>query len=563
MESTPPTPSTSKKPAGKRWRRRLLWGVGLILMTLAVGFFLFGRLAIETFKVPTNAMAPAIWGRSREVICPQCGYTFQVSASDEIDGRTHRPAGREVVGGICPVCRYPSWGASGGLGAGARPATEGESPRLMRGDRIVAQKLVYRAGDPRRWDIAVFKYPGDTNTVFVKRIVGLPEETVRIHGGDVFVRPGTMGDFVIARKPPEKARAMLLLVHDNDYQPSKALELGWPARWQPDDPDSPGAWQTSSDYRSFETDGSAQGETWLRYRHVVPLPSQWAQIEQGRLPPGEPPAPRLISDFYAGNTDYSTSSFGYGRDPASEYVSPHWVGDLAVQCTMDVRGASGEAVLELVEGGRRMRCRIDVADGSARLSIEGLEAFGPAATTPVRGPGQYELLFANVDDQLFLWIDGALVEFASPTAYDPVNNARPQPADLSPAAIASHGAALAISHVKLLRDVYYIAVGGREMLTAGYGALADFDPSSLPGGRPTPESVARFLSDPDAWGAFDERRAVEFPLGPDQFFVLGDNSAQSKDSRLWPMEGFPYYVSRDLLVGKVVFRYYPRWETVR
>jgi signal peptidase I len=433
----------------------------------------------------------------------------------------------------------------------------------VRGDRILVQKLAYRAGDPRRWDVAVFKYPGDTKTNFVKRIVGLPQETVRIRGGDVFVRAGAAGDFAIARKPPWKARAMLLLVHDNDYQPSQALELGWPTRWQPDDPDSSGAWQTSSDYRSFETEGSAQGETWLRYRHVVPLPGDWEQLEQGRLPPGEPRAPRLVSDFYAGNTDCYTSSLGYELDPASGYVSPHWVGDLAVQCTIDVRGDGGEAVLELVEGGRRMHCRIDVADGSARLSIDGLESFRPAASTPVRGPGQYDLLFANVDDQLLLWVDGALVEFASPTTYDPLENTRPKPADLSPAGIASHGAALSISDVKLLRDVYYIAVGGRDIGMAGFGPLSDFDQSSFPGGWPTAEGVTRFLSDPDAWDAFDERRSVEFPLGPDQFFVLGDNSAESKDSRLWPMEGFPYYVSRDLLVGKVVYRYYPRWETVR
>ncbi len=555
MQSTPPSQIAGTERPGKRWRRRLLVGVGLVLMTLAVSFLVFGHLVLETFKVPTNAMAPAIWGRSRQVVCPRCGYAFRVSASDEIDSRTGRPTGREVVGGICPVCRYPAWRASGGLGPGATPTTKEESLRLLRGDRLLVHKLAYRAGDPRRWDVAVFKYPGDTDTNYVKRIVGLPQETVRIQGGDVFVRAEGMGEFAIARKPPRKVRAMLLLVHDNDYQPSKALELGWPARWQPDDPDSPGAWQTSSDYRSFETDGSAPRETWLRYRHVVPLPGQWEPLEQGRLPPGEPPPPRLISDFYAGNTDYCRSSFGYEPDSGSEYVSPHWVGDLAVQCTMDVRGTSGEAVLELVEGGRRMHCRIDLASGSARLSIDGLEAFEPAATAPVRAPGQYELLFANVDDQLLLWVDGALVEFATPTTYAPLDNTRPQRADLSPAAIASQGAALSISHVKLLRDVYYIAVGGDGMLTAAHGMLADFDQVSFPGGWPTAEGVARFLSDPDTWGAFDKRRAVEFPLGPDQFFVLGDNSARSKDSRLWPLEGFPYYVSRDLLIGKVVFGY--------
>ncbi len=46
------------------------------------------------------------------------------------------------------------------------------------------------------------------------------------------------------------------------------------------------------------------------------------------------------------------------------------------------------------------------------------------------------------------------------------------------------------------------------------------------------------------------------PVHPDkdQFFVLGDNSAQSSDGRLWKGE---YWVDRELLIGKALFIYWP------
>ena len=47
---------------------------------------------------------------------------------------------------------------------------------------------------------------------------------------------------------------------------------------------------------------------------------------------------------------------------------------------------------------------------------------------------------------------------------------------------------------------------------------------------------------------------------PDQFFVLGDNSAKSKDGRLWGPE---YWVSRELLIGKALFIYWPHsWNKI-
>lgn len=55
------------------------------------------------------------------------------------------------------------------------------------GDKILVDKLVYRFRDPRRWEVAVFRYPLDQRTNFIKRIIGLPGEKVEIHDGDIWV----------------------------------------------------------------------------------------------------------------------------------------------------------------------------------------------------------------------------------------------------------------------------------------------------------------------------------------------------------------------------------------
>lgn len=60
---------------------------------------------------------------------------------------------------------------------------------IMPQDRIVAFRLAYLFDDPDRGDIVVFRYPDDPtgDTLYVKRIIGLPGETVTISDGVVFI----------------------------------------------------------------------------------------------------------------------------------------------------------------------------------------------------------------------------------------------------------------------------------------------------------------------------------------------------------------------------------------
>lgn len=71
---------------------------------------------------------------------------------------------------------------------GCRSKVDGSSmnPTLENGDNLWIDKLSYTFGDPKRFDVIIFKY--DDESTFVKRIIGLPGETVRIdENGNIFV----------------------------------------------------------------------------------------------------------------------------------------------------------------------------------------------------------------------------------------------------------------------------------------------------------------------------------------------------------------------------------------
>lgn len=55
-------------------------------------------------------------------------------------------------------------------------------------DRVLINKFTYRIKEPDRFDVIVFKYAYDTDTDYIKRVIGLPGETVRIdQDGTIFI----------------------------------------------------------------------------------------------------------------------------------------------------------------------------------------------------------------------------------------------------------------------------------------------------------------------------------------------------------------------------------------
>jgi len=67
------------------------------------------------------------------------------------------------------------------------PSSEAMAPTLVKGDRVLVDKAIYKRSEPQRGDIIVFKYPDDPKRPFIKRLVGLPVETVEIREGRLVI----------------------------------------------------------------------------------------------------------------------------------------------------------------------------------------------------------------------------------------------------------------------------------------------------------------------------------------------------------------------------------------
>jgi signal peptidase I len=60
-------------------------------------------------------------------------------------------------------------------------------PNFHNGDYIITDKVSYKVGEPKRGDIIVFKNPRDESQDFIKRIIGVPGDKVKVQNGKVFV----------------------------------------------------------------------------------------------------------------------------------------------------------------------------------------------------------------------------------------------------------------------------------------------------------------------------------------------------------------------------------------
>ena len=58
---------------------------------------------------------------------------------------------------------------------------------LQDGDQLIVDKISYRFRDPKRYDIIVFPYQYEENVYYIKRIIGLPGETVQVKDGYVYI----------------------------------------------------------------------------------------------------------------------------------------------------------------------------------------------------------------------------------------------------------------------------------------------------------------------------------------------------------------------------------------
>jgi len=503
--------------------------------------FLFRTFEAEAFVIPTGSMAPTLYGRHKESNCTACGFHIVVGASQEVIADTgYLTEGARIRSAICPNCGFQNDQLYHAL--------------AFNGDRILVNKYPYEFGEPHRWDVFVFKYPEGPQTNYIKRLVGLPNETLRIRGGNLY-RVENNAEHIL-RKPPEKQRLLQIPVYDDDKFPAGLVAAGWPERWAgvvpgevgliPGWEETPSGWQSDSKSRTYSiTQERSTSLAWLRYRHFFAMPRDWSDV--ANQTPVQPQA-RLIGDFCGYNATIGENDMDFGR---VDY-GPYWVPDLTLSCTIKINSVADrpELLLELCEGVSWYRCRIDVKTGEVVLEEINSQLNQHATElargkTPIRQAGTYRLAFANVDDRLCLWVNDRLVDFkdgALLSSSGATGNPFPTDRDLTPVGIGATGLDATVSHLLLERDMYYrVGYPGRR-----YDHLD--------------HELARSIHDPAAWTEVFSRNAEmleerTMEIGPDHFLAFGDNSPQSNDSRMWSLDEST--VPRRYLVGKAFWIYWP------
>lgn len=67
-------------------------------------------------------------------------------------------------------------------------------PTFTNRDYLIVDEISYRFEEPKRGDVIVFRYPKDPSKFFIKRVIGLPGETVSINSGTVTIKNTTNPD---------------------------------------------------------------------------------------------------------------------------------------------------------------------------------------------------------------------------------------------------------------------------------------------------------------------------------------------------------------------------------
>lgn len=127
---------------------------------------------------------------------------------------------------------------------------------IMTGDRIVGNRMAYTFSKPKRGDIIIFAYPDDETQNYVKRIIGLPGETVDIIDGKIYIDGSSepMDEFYLKEDVRD----------DDDYHfevPEESyLVLGDNRNWSRD----ARAWTNT-----YVSKKKIIGKVWFRYRPSI------------------------------------------------------------------------------------------------------------------------------------------------------------------------------------------------------------------------------------------------------------------------------------------------------
>lgn len=492
-------------------------------------------------------MAPALLGYHRQVKCSACQYEFAHSAT--AGKRTTRIASAqsEILGDLadatCPNCGQASFDTS-------------RFPR-NEGDQLLVHKHAYAFRSPRRWETIVFRNPSNPIEAYVKRVGGLPGESIDIVRGDV------LANNVLQRKSLLTQRSMRVLVHDDGFRPdrtdsvSQSADIRWQPRWRIDGEvlEQDGRYDFSADQLSSQqTDWRwVSYQHWLRsggtHRSQVDL-SEWptdatmvapawreVTYEQER---GKLIAHGVLSDswykrlkncskdpqFLAAVDLLKQKShqcpvvdhYGYNRE--GRHDANYAVRDL--MWSAQVRAVSGQFRIQMLYGRQPFYATFDLSARQVSISTlgpagrEDLLAVGPLGDELSSDTGAL-VEMSLFDRQVLVAIGDTLALPAVPfTTTELADRRSRKPVRFGVRGL-TNGTVTSVATVKLYRDVYVTPKG-------------------------------------------DDKGT--FVVADGEYFVLGDNSPVSVDSRVWDHPS----VAHHSLIGKPFLVHLPsrqqqiRWQ---
>lgn len=495
------------------------------LLMLAASVLIFRTFAAEGYLISTGSMAPTLLGYHKQVTCPTCSHQFAKGMSLEeaessssmastASASVSDPNG--LSGTACPNCGRT------GLTVEALPKNEG--------DQLLVNKHAFALRSPHRWEVIVFRNPSEPLEAYVKRVVGMPGEKIEIRDGEV------LANGVRQRKTLSAQLGTRILVDEHQHQPDADNE-DWEPRWSPETSES--NWTAQESGFRFEPSQRGDSLDWLEFRHWVvsggthrsevslaawpqELTSPSAQFSDleydterkqlavtGALSAAERDRwlDRTEDEVFhkALNRLYRRSHFApitdeYGYNQRYQGTRSFRVRDLMLEFAIERIPTAGLLVAQLVDGPGHVDFQFDFSAGQVRIAPSSHPAADRVLKLPNLKSGTHRVIVSIFDGQAVVGVDDQPVGEPLPLANHVQEPAAPWVE--RPARIGATGAMISISDLRLYRDVYY-----------------------------TPKNDADVKS---------------FQLGDQEFFVLGDNSPVSVDSRCWDSPGVP----EQSLIGK-------------
>jgi signal peptidase I len=507
--------------------------------------FVFRAFVVEAFVIPTGSMAPTLLGAHGTIVCSNCGTEFAYGLTDPSNrGKQSRSVGpRDVV--LCPNCNFPNNNLK----------INDQARNYESGDRILVFKWPFDLGipslGPQRCDVVVFKDPADVGTNFIKRLMGLPNEALMIVDGDVYTAPvDSLSPEAVEEFEERRHEKYLLRANEKNYGPLHP-------------PSSDLLKELNQKLRIVRKTDVAQEALWfVVYDHdYLPRTTDLEQpvwvAAEGRLSGWDTDRRRLTFEDRKLRADFielqgkPIEAFCAYNTGLQESLPP--VSDLRVRFVLTPQEGEGQVTIRLQKRNNVFWGTVDV-NGRVSIDRSGTRSENErqpwlSEQLPPLAPGTpLEIAFENVDYRVALSVGGKEILSSSDDPgqkgfYGPkleylVRHAR-APETVRPRIYAA-GADFLVDHLVVERDVYY------------------FDTRFELRGRDHD-----WLQGAGGWGTLHN----PILLGSNEYFMLGDNSAASKDSRLWDTLG-PHLslrgeevqlgtVPRDQIIGKAFFVYWP------